>query len=103
MITRYMDGVVMVETIAYGDNGSPLEGYLAHFPGSSSETAPAVAILLDWDGVNGPIGYETERVIMMAQKGGYVAMVADVYGVEYTDATKYRSDPELFVIVYRVV
>ena len=39
---------------------------------------------------------------MMAQKGRYVAMVADDYGVEYTDATKYQSDPELFAVRHRL-
>jgi len=98
--------LVMVETIAYDDNGFALEGYLAT-PSSSSNPSPAVVIVPDWDGVNGPTGYEAERAVMMAQEGGYVAMVADIYGTEYTDvedmetrielSTKYRNDPELFV------
>jgi len=106
--TSMMDGVVGVqlETVSYDDDGFALEGYLA-MPTGLSEKRPAVVILPDWDGVNGPTGYEAKRAVMMAQEGGYVAFVADVYGVEYTDvqdfdtkvelATKYRSDPELFV------
>ena len=100
-------GTVMLETIAYDDNGFALEGYLASSSSKSSSTSPAVLILPDWDGVNGPTGYEAGRAVMMAQEGGYVAMVADIYGVEYTDveefetrmelAFKYRSNPELFV------
>lgn len=68
---------------------------------------PAVVVLPDWDGVNGPTGYESERAVLMAQEGGYVALVADIYGAEHTNvesmqeriqlATKYRSDPDLFV------
>ncbi len=100
--------MVMVETIAYeADDGFALEGYLALPPMTAGETRPALLILPDWDGVNGPTGYEAERAVMAAKEGGYVAMVGDIYGAEYTNvddmqtrielATKYRSDPELFV------
>jgi len=71
------------------------------------EKRPALVILPDWDGVNGPTGYEAERAVLAAKEGGYVAMVADIYGTEYTNvddiptrvelSTFYRSDPELFV------
>lgn len=99
-------GAVTVRTIAYDDNGFALQGHLA-MPPSVDNKVPAVVILPDWDGVNGPSGYEAKRAVLMAQEGGYVAMAADVYGVDYTDveafekrvelATKYRSDPKLFV------
>lgn len=98
---------VVVETVAYDDEGFALEGYLAIPPMSAGETRPALIILPDWDGVNGPTGYEAERAVMAATEGGYVAMVADIYGTEYTNvddfatrgeqATFYRSDPDLFV------
>jgi len=100
---------VVVETVEYDDNGFALEGYIA-MPNDLmeiGETRPAVVILPDWDGVNGPTGYEAKRAVMAAKEGGYIAMVADIYGTEYTDvpdietriqqATLYRSDPELFV------
>lgn len=99
--------MVMVETVSYDDNGFALEGYLALPPMAKGEKRPALVILPDWDGVNGPTGYEAERAVLAAKEGGYVAMVADIYGTEFTNvddfptrvelATKYRSDPELFV------
>lgn len=99
--------MVMVETVAYDADGFALEGYLALPPMDAGEQRPALVILPDWDGVNGPTGYEAERAVMAAKEGGYVAMVADIYGAEFTNvddfptrmelATKYRSDPELFV------
>ncbi len=99
--------MVMVETVSYDDNGFALEGYLALPPMEKGEKRPALVILPDWDGVNGPTGYEAERAVLAAKEGGYVAMVADIYGTEFTNvddfptrvelATKYRSDPELFV------
>merc|ERR1712176_1684426 len=99
--------MVTVHTVAYDDEGFALEGYLAIPPLDDGEKRPAVVILPDWDGVNGPTGYEAERAVMMAQEGGYVAMVADIYGTGYTDvaefekrvelSTMYRSDTELYV------
>jgi len=101
------DTMITVETVAYDDNGFALEGYLALPPMAAGETRPAILILPDWDGVNGPTGYEAERAVLAAKEGGYVAMVADIYGTEYTDvmdfnvrieqSTFYRSDPELYV------
>jgi dienelactone hydrolase len=105
---------VAVETIMYDDNGFPLEGYLvmpmaiSMMEGEGDDQLyPAVVIVPDWDGVNGPTGYEAERAVMMAKEGPYIAMVADIYGTEYTTvedfdmkielATKYRNDPTLFV------
>lgn len=98
---------ISVETVAYDHDGFALEGYLALPPMEAGETRPAIVILPDWDGVNGPTGYEAERAVLAAKEGGYVAMVADIYGTEYTNvddtptrielATLYRSDPELFV------
>ncbi|OEU15382.1 alpha/beta-hydrolase [Fragilariopsis cylindrus CCMP1102] len=80
----------------------PMEG-----EGDDNQLYPAVIIVPDWDGVDGPTGYEAERAVMMAKEGPYVAMVADIYGTEYTSveefdmkiklSTKYRSDPDLFV------
>lgn len=99
--------MVMVETVAYDHDGFALEGYLALPPMAAGDQRPGLVILPDWDGVNGPTGYEAERAVMAANEGGYVAMVADIYGAEFTNvddfptrvelATKYRSDPELFV------
>jgi len=68
-------------------------------------------IVPNWDGVNGPNGYESKRAVMMSSEGsGYIGMVADIYGIEYTDIVndndmskkmelsgKYRSEPSLFV------
>jgi len=100
--------MVTVQTVSYDDDGFPLEGYLAVPPGlEDGETRPALVILPDWDGVNGPTGYEAGRAVLAAEEAGYVAMVADIYGTNYTDvvdfearvaqATYYRSDPALFV------
>jgi len=99
--------MVTVHTVAYDDEGFALEGYLAVPPMNDGEKSPAVVILPDWDGVNGPTGYEAERAVMMAKEGGYVAMAADIYGAEYTNvedmgtrielSTLYRSDTELYV------
>jgi len=101
------DDLITVQTVSYDDAGFALEGYLAKPRRASHSKSPAVLIIPDWNGVNGPTGYEAERAVMMAQEGGYVVMVADIFGTEYTDikdfnvmieqATKYRSDPELFV------
>ncbi len=101
------ESMVMVETVAYDADGFALEGYLALPPMDAGEQRPGLVILPDWDGVNGPTGYEAERAVMAAKEGRYVAMVADIYGAEFTNvddrttrvelATKYRSDPELFV------
>lgn len=109
---------VAVETIMYDDNGFPLEGYLAMpmamamMEGEGGDAIakqlyPAVVIVPGWDGVNGPTGYKSERAVMMAKEGPYIAMVADIYGIEYTNvedfqmkielSTKYRNDPTLFV------
>jgi len=98
---------VSVQTIFYKDDTFELMGYIALPPGlGEGETRPALLILPDWDGVNGPTGYEAGRAVMAAREGGYVAMVADIYGTEYTTvegdmrgelATFYRADPELFV------
>merc|ERR1712176_1402743 len=107
-VERNSDGaMVMVETIDYDVDGFALEGYLAHSPSAMGEKRPAVLILPDWDGVNGPTGYEAGRAVLAAEENGYIAMVADIYGSNYTNvddmavrvqlATKYRSDPELFV------
>jgi len=115
------DTSVAVETVMYDDNGFPLEGYLA-MPMSMGDgdtysvvdgkQYPAVVIVPNWDGVNGPNGYESERAVMMANQRSwssqqYIGMVADIYGVNYTNveefdkkmelAGKYRSDPALFV------
>ena len=71
------------------------------------ETRPALVLLPDWDGVNGPTGYEASRAILAAREGGFIVFVADIYGIEYTNvediekkrelATFYRADPPLFV------
>jgi len=67
-------------------------------------------IVPDWDGAN---EYELERAVLTAQHNKddagkqYIAMVADIYGVNYTTvedfpkrielSTLYRNDPTLFV------
>ena len=109
MTARMADAKVTVQTVSYDDAGFALEGYLAMPPAVNEEDVkvPGLLILPDWDGVNGPTGYEAGRAVMAAKNGGYVAMVADIYGSNYTNvedmgkrvelATMYRSDPELFV------
>merc|ERR1712157_441202 len=106
--TGSSSSMVTVHTVPYEDDGFPLEGYLV-IPSNLAEgdTRPALVILPDWDGVNGPTGYEAGRAVLAAEQAGYVAMVADIYGTNYTDvvdfetrvaqATYYRSDPALFV------
>ena len=102
--------LITVETVAYDDAGFALEGYLAMPRKVDEEDVqqhPGLLIIPDWDGVNGPTGYEAGRAVMAANERGYVAMVADIYGSSYTNvedmakrvelATMYRSDPELFV------
>lgn len=100
---------VTVTPLSYTDDeGFALEGHLARPPQlAAGETRPAILILPDWDGVNGPTGYEVGRAVLSAKEGGYVALVADIYGTEYTDVddmatrieltTVYRNDPDLFV------
>jgi len=119
---------VAVETIMYDDHGFALMGYLAIPPAvvvltgeeesrpttTTTKKYPAVVIVPDWDGVN---EYELERAVMTAQHrqvdkdgnttGQYIAMAADIYGVNYTTvndfqkrielSTLYRSNPTLFV------
>jgi len=99
---------VVVETVDYDHDGFELEGYLAHsLTSMGAAKAPGLVILPDWDGASGPNGYEAERAALAAMQAGMVAMVADIYGTEFTNvedfskrgelATTYRSDPELFV------
>jgi dienelactone hydrolase len=107
-VGRSAETKVKVQTVSYDDEGFALEGYLAVPPEAAyGEQKPGLLIIPDWDGVNGPTGYEAGRAVLAAKEGGYVAMVADIYGAEYTNvedmavrmelSTKYRSDPELFV------
>ena len=102
------DTEVAVEIVEYHDrDGFELEGYLAHPTTGASGVAPGLVILPDWDGVNGPTGYEAERAALAAREAGMVAMVADIYGKNYTDvedmglrvqlAGTYRGDPDRFV------
>jgi len=96
----------VVEPVDYDQDGFALSGYLAHSLEANIKK-PGLVIIPDWDGVNGPTGYEAERAVMANQQSGFVAMVADIYGSEYSNvddmgkrvelATKYRSDPDLFV------
>mmetsp|Transcript_30030 Transcript_30030/g.34510 ORF Transcript_30030/g.34510 Transcript_30030/m.34510 type:complete len:504 (-) Transcript_30030:14-1525(-) len=79
--------IVAVETIMYDDNGFALEGYLTipfTMMGEDSSNSssvdsdddndndngkqlyPAVVIVPNWDGVNGPNGYEAQRAVMMS-------------------------------------
>jgi len=125
------DDAVAVQTVLYDDNGFALKGYLAmpaaaaamvkvkadsSSSSSSSSSSndstkyPAVVIVPDWDGAN---EYELERAVLTAQHNKddagkqYIAMVADIYGVNYTTvedfpkrielSTLYRNDPTLFV------
>lgn len=99
---------VSVQTVDYDQDGFALEGYLAHHLGTEDASmSPGLLILPDWDGVNGPTGYEAERAALAAKEAGMVAMVADIYGKNYTNvedfpmriqlSTQYRSDPALFV------
>jgi dienelactone hydrolase len=61
-------------------DGTALMGYWAMPSDASSENRkPAVVILPDWDGVN---EYEWTRASMIATQLGYVAIAADVYGLE---------------------
>jgi len=123
------DDAVAVQTVMYDDNGFVLMGYLAmpaaavaavkvEYDSRSSSSSsssndstkyPAVVIVPDWDGAN---EYELKRAVMTAQHkddagNQYIAMVADIYGVNYTTvedrqkrielSTQYRNDPTLFV------
>jgi len=103
-------GMITVTTVDYEDDeGFALQGYLAVPPmeeGTTMKQLPAILIVPDWDGTSGPTGYEAGRAVLGALDG-YIVMVADVYGSNYTDvadmlthielSTKYRSDPDLFV------
>lgn len=95
--------VANVETVNYEDiDGTDLQSYLA-MPDDAFPIHPAVVILPNWDNVN---EYEKERATMLAEHG-YIALAADLYGAdlqrEFTVsekaqyATKYRSDPELYI------
>merc|ERR1712224_456143 len=94
-VARMSEDKVMVETVAYEHDGFALEGYLALPPMAAGEKRPALVILPDWDGVNGPTGYEAERAVLAAKEGGYVAMVADIYGTEYTNVDDIPTRVEL--------
>jgi len=141
------DTIVAVETIMYDDNGFPLTGYLTMpvtMMGEDSSNSssvdsdddnddndngkqlyPAVVIVPNWDGVNGPNGYEAQRAVMMSMSSStntnnkqqtnnddndddneeegsernkkqlYIGMVADIYGVEYTTVDEYEKKMEL--------
>jgi len=105
-VARAGESTIMVETVDYDHDGFELEGYLAH-DSTNTDPKPGLLILPDWDGASGPTGYEAERAALAVKEGGYVSMVADIYGKEFTNvedfsqrgelATSYRSDPELFV------
>jgi hypothetical protein len=66
--------------------------------------APVVVVLPDWNGMH---EYEKQRAQMLADLG-YVAFAADIYGADWDmtgktssnfqgEASKYRTNPELFV------
>jgi len=101
-----VDYGITVNTVDYNDDGFALQGYLAVPPMEEGTTKPAILLLPDWDGTSGSNGYEAGRAVLGALDG-YIVMVADIYGSNYTDvedfptrvelATKYRNEPDLFV------
>jgi len=93
---------VMTETVLYGTEEAPLEGYFA-LPANlgEGEKRPAILLIHDWTGLQ---DYEKKRSHMLAELG-YVTFAADVYGkgVRPEDPAEcgvqaglYRSDRTLF-------
>jgi dienelactone hydrolase len=73
---------ISVETIDYDEHGTALQGYLAR-DNAIAGPRPAVIVIHDWLGVNDHV---KARVEMLARLG-YVALAADIYGVEDRPAT----------------
>merc|ERR1712032_948064 len=94
--------------VDYDNDGFPLRGYLS-IPETATEgtKTPAVIIIPAWGGNGGIDGYEAERATMLSTENGYIAFVADIYGVDMQtnmtfpermeQATKYRTNYTLFV------
>jgi dienelactone hydrolase len=61
--------------IAYGHDGTELEGYVAH-DAAAQEPRPGILIVHDWLG----IGPNVELRAQMLARLGYVAFAADIYG-----------------------
>ncbi|KAK3264570.1 hypothetical protein CYMTET_26702 [Cymbomonas tetramitiformis] len=95
-VAREVRCAVVTRNVTYFDDQTELRGYLA-YDDSWDESAPAVVIIQDWDGIT---LYEQQRAEMIVGLG-YVAFCADIYEVdsgtdyyslylEYTgNATKY--------------
>ena len=62
--------------IAYGHDGTELEGYVAH-DAAAQEPRPGILVIHDWLGV----GVNVELRAQMLARLGYVALAADIYGV----------------------
>lgn len=88
------------------DNEFGLKGYVSipkATTGAENQKFPAVVILPDWNNID---DYERIRATMMNVNYGWVGFAADIYGPDLQDfedrtiqreqATKYRSDDELF-------
>jgi dienelactone hydrolase len=61
--------------IAYGHDGTELEGYVAH-DAAAEEPRPGILVVHDWLG----IGPNVELRAQMLARLGYVAFAADIYG-----------------------
>jgi len=94
--------------VDYDNDGFPLRGYLS-VPETATEgtKTPAVIIIPAWGGNGGIDGYEAQRATLLSSENGYIAFVADIYGVDMQtnmtfdqrieQANKYRGDYKLFV------
>ncbi|WP_022900087.1 dienelactone hydrolase family protein [Humibacter albus] len=72
--------------IAYGHDGTELEGYVAH-DAAAPEPRPGILIVHDWLGV----GPNVELRAQMLARLGYVAFAADVYGADVRPSPEQAS------------
>ncbi len=73
--------------IAYGHDGTELEGYVAH-DAAAEEPRPGVLVVHDWLGV----GPNVQMRAQMLARLGYVALAADVYGAGVRPAPNEASE-----------
>jgi len=100
LFTSTHAGEVEVKTVAYSDDQTALEGWLA-VPKGVTGKVPGILVIHDWTGVQ---SYSKGRTDQLAGLG-YVAMAADIYGKGIrpgnpkdsgAEAGKYKSDRALF-------
>lgn len=99
-LTMNLKAEIITTDVDYRSGDVTLQGYVA-YDNSFTSKRPGVLIVHQWKGLT---DYEKSRARMLAELG-YIAFAVDVYGKDIRpqtpgeagkEATKYRSDVELF-------